>query len=199
MTCPKKIRGINWDHDPLFDINKIWPTCQFLATPGPFEYFGQKQGSSESQCLLDEGATGCQSVLGVLGGQIPRLYGGTIFGGVRHPGGIWWGFESKGSASENLCRIFLTPQISEFWPINWHRCVTICRSGVPYFFFFFYASGLRAMAVRKIGHFWVDRRIVDLHHEGSTILMQCHLGICRGPFYLPKATFWEFLRLTVFL
>ena len=54
------------------------------------------------------------------------------------------------------------------------------------------------MAVRKIGRFWVDRQIVDLRHEGSTILMQCHLGICRGPFYLPKATFQEFLRLTVF-
>ena len=49
------------------------------------------------------------------------------------------------------------------------------------------------MAVRKIGRFWVDRRIVDLHHEGLTILMQCHLGICRGPFYLPKATFREFV------
>ena len=55
------------------------------------------------------------------------------------------------------------------------------------------------MAVQKIGRFWVDRRIVDLRHEGSTILTQCHLGICRGPFYLPKATFREFLRLTVFL
>ena len=59
--------------------------CQFLATPGPFEYFGQNQGSSESQCFLDEGATGRQSGLMVVGGQVPRLYGGTIFGGVQHP------------------------------------------------------------------------------------------------------------------
>ena len=28
---------------------------------------------------------------GVLGGQKPRLYGGTIFGGVRHTWGIWRG------------------------------------------------------------------------------------------------------------
>ena len=57
-------------------------------TPGPFEYFGQNQGSSESQCFLDEGATGRQSVLGFVGGQVPRLYGGTIFGG----GGVTpWG------------------------------------------------------------------------------------------------------------
>ena len=63
-----------------------------------------------------------------------------------------------------------------------------------FFFKIFYGFGLRAMAVRKIGHFWADRRIVDLHHEGSTILTQCYLGICRGPFYLPKATFQEFLQ-----
>ena len=39
---------------------------------------------SENQIFLDEGATGLQSVLGVLGGQIHRLYSGTIFGGVQH-------------------------------------------------------------------------------------------------------------------
>ena len=65
-------------------------------------------------CLLNEGVTGRQSGLGVLGGQVPRLYGGTIFGRVRHPRGVWRGFESKGSVFQNLCRIFLTPQISEF-------------------------------------------------------------------------------------
>ena len=26
--------------------------------------------------------------VGVLGGQVPRLYGGTIFGGVRHTWGV---------------------------------------------------------------------------------------------------------------
>ena len=31
--------------------------------------------------------------LGVLGGQIPGLYGGTIFGGVQDTWGLWWGFE----------------------------------------------------------------------------------------------------------
>ena len=74
---------------------------------------------------------------GVVGGQVPRLYGGTIFGGVRHPGGIWQAFESKGSIFQNLCQIFLTPQILEFWPINWHRCVTICNLEYRIFKFFF--------------------------------------------------------------
>ena len=45
------------------------------------------------------------------------------------------------------------------------------------------------MAIQKIGRFGADRQIVDLQHEGLTILTQCHLGICRGPFYLPKVTF----------
>ena len=39
---------------------------------------------SENQFFLGEGARGHQSILGVVGGQIPRLYGGTIFGGVQH-------------------------------------------------------------------------------------------------------------------
>ena len=43
---------------------------------------------SENRYFLDEGVTGLQSVSGVVGGQIPRLYGGTIFGaGATHLGG----------------------------------------------------------------------------------------------------------------
>ena len=44
----------------------------------------QKKMPSENRFFLDEGVTGLQSVLGFVGGQIPRLYGGTILGGVRH-------------------------------------------------------------------------------------------------------------------
>ena len=52
-------------------------------TPGPFEYFGQNWVSSENQSFLNEGATGLQCDLGVLGSQFTRLYDGTIFGGVQ--------------------------------------------------------------------------------------------------------------------
>ena len=55
--------------------------CQLLATSGPFEYLGQKPRGSENQSFLDKGATRLRQGLGVLGGQVPRLYGGTIFGG----------------------------------------------------------------------------------------------------------------------
>ena len=42
----------------------------------------QKKMPSENQFFLDEGAMGLQSVSGFVGGQIPRLSSGTIFGGV---------------------------------------------------------------------------------------------------------------------
>ena len=58
--------------------------CQLLATPGLFEYFAQNGVPSENQSFLDEGATTHQNAMGVLGGQMTRLYDGTIFGGVRH-------------------------------------------------------------------------------------------------------------------
>ena len=43
----------------------------------------QKKMPSENQFFLDEGTMGRQSVLGFVGGQIPRLYGSTIFGGFN--------------------------------------------------------------------------------------------------------------------
>ena len=42
----------------------------------------QKKMPSENQFFLDKGLTGLQSVSGFVGGRIPRLYGGTIFGGL---------------------------------------------------------------------------------------------------------------------
>ena len=42
---------------------------------------------SENQFFLDEGVMGLQGVSGFVGGQIPRLYGGTILGGCNTLGG----------------------------------------------------------------------------------------------------------------
>ena len=61
--------------------------------PGPFEYFGQNWVSSENQSFLDEGATGLQCDLGVLGSQITRLYDGTIFRGGNGLKGVLWAVE----------------------------------------------------------------------------------------------------------
>ena len=51
----------------------------------------QKKMPSENRFFLDEGAMGLRRGMGVLGGQVPRLYGGTIFGGVQHTWGLWRG------------------------------------------------------------------------------------------------------------
>ena len=53
---------------------------------------------SENQFFLNEGATGLQSVSRFVGGQIPRLYSGTIFGGgATHLGG------PVGHRMQNVC------------------------------------------------------------------------------------------------
>ena len=63
----------------------------------------QKKMPSENQFFLDEGAMGLQSVSGFVGGQVPRLYGGTIFrGGVTHLG-VQWGIEHKMSVFPHIC------------------------------------------------------------------------------------------------
>ena len=41
----------------------------------------QKKMPSVNRFFLDEGVTRLRQGLEVLGGQVPRLYGGTIFGG----------------------------------------------------------------------------------------------------------------------
>ena len=65
-------------------------------TPGLFEYFCQNIEPSENQFFLNEGAARHQSVLGVLGGQDPGLYGGTIFGGCDIIGGSGGGSRGNG-------------------------------------------------------------------------------------------------------
>ena len=60
------------------DSRAIWVICQKKMPP-------------ENQFFLNEGVTRLQWGLGVLGGQVPRLYGGTIFEGVWHTWGIWQG------------------------------------------------------------------------------------------------------------
>ena len=71
MTSPRTLLG-QFCHMSIFGNSR---TVRVIC---------QKKMPSENQFFLDEGAAGLQSVLGVLGWQIPRLYGGTIFGGAWH-------------------------------------------------------------------------------------------------------------------
>ena len=57
------------------DSRAVWVICQ-------------KKMPSENWFFLDKGATRLQWGMGVLGGQVPRLYGGTIFRGMWHTWGI---------------------------------------------------------------------------------------------------------------
>ena len=70
---------------------------------GTVQVICQKKMPSENQFSLDEGVMGHQSVLGFVGGQVPRLYGGTIFGGVRHTYGVQRGIEWKMSVFPHIC------------------------------------------------------------------------------------------------
>ena len=63
----------------------------------------QKKMPSENQFFFNEGVTKLRQGLGVLGGQVPRLYGGTIFGGVQHTWGIRWGIEHESSIFLHIC------------------------------------------------------------------------------------------------
>ena len=71
--------------------------CKLLATPGPFKYSRQNHRCSENQFFLDEGVTRFRLGLGILGRQVPRLYGGTIFWGPQHTWGVWWVIEHESS------------------------------------------------------------------------------------------------------
>ena len=74
MTSPRTLLGQFW-HMLNFGYSRaIRVICQ-------------KKMPSENRFFLNEGVTGLQSVLRIVGGQMPRLYGGTIFGGVTHLGG----------------------------------------------------------------------------------------------------------------
>ena len=48
-------------------------------------------------------------------------------------------------------------------------------------------------------HFWAYTQIVNLLHEGSTILMQCYLGICRGTFLATKSHLLRICAINNFL
>ena len=55
----------------------------------------QKKMPSENRFFLDEGAMRLRRGLGVLGGQVPRLYGGTILGGCDTLGASGGAFSAK--------------------------------------------------------------------------------------------------------
>ena len=125
----------------IFLSNLVWRQLETSprASWGPFWHmsiFGDsrairvlwpKTGVFRKSMFTPWRSDGASKWLGGLGGQVPRLYGGTIFGGGVTPSGHLAGIRVQRFRFLNLCRIFLTPQMWGFWPINWHRCVTTCN------------------------------------------------------------------------
>ena len=143
--------------------------CQLLATPGPFKYFDQNQS------FLNEGVTGLRCDLGVLGGQITRLYDGTIFGvGAMHLRGqhrcslgcsrypsldwrlaVFWAIRCRFLTFFDISKssqIFRAMGIWNFDP-KFGMKVSIYLTWNKKKSEFFSLVGLQAMAVRVIGHF----------------------------------------------
>ena len=62
---------------------------QLLDSPGPFKYFWQIGCLQKINFFLNEGVTTLQLNLRErgIGGQVPRLYDGTILGAATHLGG----------------------------------------------------------------------------------------------------------------
>ena len=73
---------------------------------------------------------------GVLGGQLPRLYGGTIFRGGMTPWGRLVGLRvQRFHFSKSLSNFFYPPNFG----ILTHKLAQMCnymKSGIPFFFFF---------------------------------------------------------------
>ena len=91
-TSPMKSYDQFWNMSTFGDSRAVWVICQ-------------KKMPSENRFFLNEGVTRLQQGLGGggLGGQIPRLYGGTIFGRVQHTWGVRQGIERKSSVFWHIC------------------------------------------------------------------------------------------------
>ena len=75
---------------PMTSYDQFWNMSTFDDSRA-VRVICQKKMPSENRFFLDEGATRLRWGIGVLGGQVPRLYGDTIFGGVWHTWGVWRG------------------------------------------------------------------------------------------------------------
>ena len=89
MTSPRVLFGQFWHLSIFGNSRAIWV---FLPKFSTFRklIFSQWRSDKASLCF------------GVLGGQVPRLYDGTIFWGCNTPRGVQWGIESKRSVFPHI-------------------------------------------------------------------------------------------------
>ena len=90
--------------DISYDI--LWPILKdvnFWWLQGCLSNLSKKDAFRKLIFFLHEGAMRLQWGLGVLGGQVPRLYGGTIFGGCDMLGVSGKAFSAKAPFSWHIC------------------------------------------------------------------------------------------------
>ena len=66
---------------PMTSYDQFWNMSTFDDSRA-VRVICQKKMPSENRFFLDEGATRLRRGIGILGWQVPRLYGGTILEGV---------------------------------------------------------------------------------------------------------------------
>ena len=113
MTCPRTLFG------------QIWNMSLFGNSRAVRVFMPKYRGLRKS--IFSQWRSGDSfSRLGVLGGQMAGLYGGTIFGAVRDTWGLWQGFESEGSAFrwffDTFAAAYRVLGIDRFHQASVHRC-----------------------------------------------------------------------------
>ena len=96
--------GLKTAWDISYDI--LWLILKYInfwLLQGCSSTLGKIKRSSENQFFSRWRSDKASMRLGVLGGQVPRLYGGTIFGEVRHTWGIQQGIEHEDSVFWHIC------------------------------------------------------------------------------------------------
>ena len=96
--------GLKTAWDISYDISwLILKYVNFWLLQGLLSILGKIGCLQKINFFLGEGVTMLQWGLGVLGGQIPRLYGGTIFGGCDTLRGVQQGIKNEGSSFWHIC------------------------------------------------------------------------------------------------
>ena len=112
---------------------------------------------------------------------------------ISHRLAVWWAVKCRFLRCQKILQIFTR------WVLDIlaHKLAWMCQYMWIYgAFFYLFFFGVPSLRYSRSSNF-AKIKIVHLRHEGSMIEVQCELVICRGPFYLAKDTFWEFLPFTV--
>ena len=180
-------------------FRSILTYVNFWWLQGNSSTWAKIRGLQKVNVFLMKEQWGVKVFWGVLGGQVPRLYGGTIFRGGMTPWGCLVGLRvQRFHFSKSLSNFFYPPNFG----ILTHKLAQMCnymKSGIPFFFFIYFTGSVSELwPFEKFAIFGPTDKSWIYTMKGQQFWCNVIWEFCRGPFYLPKATFWEFVWLTVF-